>query len=439
VSNIRFTLASALGALIWAGAASAQVAPAAPATPVVENLADALTRGKPTLEIRPRYESVDQTKTKTLTDDAQAFTVRFHFGWQTATWRGFQALIEGSNVSVLGPEDFAVNVPGATTPPLNGADKARFPLVNDPATTELNRAQITWSPGPTFSVTGGRQRIVIDDQRFVGNVDWRQDEQTFDGVRMDGKLGNARLFVAYVGRVNRVLADLKDFSSNSYLINARYDLSKDYDIEAFGYLLDFGDSAINSSQTWGLRGSGKSQLGKVKLAFDAAYARQSAYANAPAPLGLDFYAADLSATLGVVTARIDYEELNGNGRQGFTTPLATTHGFQGWADAFVSPGGNKSFVDGIDDFNVSLAVRPTLSWGPFSKPEFLLRGYDFADQRFGSHLGREWDASASVLVAGKVSLLVKFADFARAASVPAGAATPPASRTKTWVMLDYRL
>jgi hypothetical protein len=34
-----------------------------------------------------------------------------------------------------------------------------------------------------LDLTLGRQRINLDDQRFVGSVGWRQNEQTFDAVR----------------------------------------------------------------------------------------------------------------------------------------------------------------------------------------------------------------------------------------------------------------
>jgi hypothetical protein len=431
--------ASALGLNLCAQTALAQVAPAAPETPAAATPWDAVIHGAPIIEIRPRYEEVDQTKTKKLTNAAEAYTVRTHLGWQTGSWNGFQALVEGANIAVVGPERFAVNVPGATTPPLNGAGKAKYPLINDPSVTELNRAQITWTPSKAFSATVGRQIINIDDQRFVGDVNWRQDQQTFDAVRGDLHLGQFRLFAAYLDRVNRTLGDYRDFRSDSYLINARYDLGKNHDLEAFEYLLDFGNSAVNSSETRGVRGSGKSKVGPVTLAYDAAYAHQSDYANAPKPFDLDFYAADLFVTYGVATLRLDREQLNGNGKQGFATPLATTHGFQGWADAFVSPGGNKSFVDGIVDSNISLAIRPPLKWGPFSKPEFLVRAYDFKDERFGSNLGHEWDLSASVNVADKVSVLLKYADFRRDAAVPLGAATPPPSRNKVWLMLDFKL
>jgi hypothetical protein len=101
---------------------------------------DQVSAGKLILEVRARYESVDQTKTATLKDDASAFTVRTRLGWETAEFHGVKGLIEFEDVRQVGPEHYAVNVPGATTAPLNGADKARYPIVNDPDVTELNRA-----------------------------------------------------------------------------------------------------------------------------------------------------------------------------------------------------------------------------------------------------------------------------------------------------------
>jgi hypothetical protein len=120
-----------------------------------------------------------------------------------------KGLIEFEDVRQVGPEHYAVNVPGAATAPLNGADKARYPIVNDPDVTELNRAQLTWTPSTALQVTAGRQRILLDDQRFVGNVGWRQDEQTFDAIRTDVAYGRFKATYAYVSHVNRILGELR--------------------------------------------------------------------------------------------------------------------------------------------------------------------------------------------------------------------------------------
>ncbi|MGL1204265.1 alginate export family protein, partial [Vibrio parahaemolyticus] len=39
------------------------------------------------------------------------------------------------------------------------------------------------------TITVGRQRITLDDQRWVGNAGWRQNEQRFDAARIETRLG----------------------------------------------------------------------------------------------------------------------------------------------------------------------------------------------------------------------------------------------------------
>jgi len=420
-------------------AAHAQVAPAAPAAPPAPSLSEALANGRPILETRLRYEGVDQARTARLTEDAEALTLRTRFGYRTGAWRGLQALIEGANVARLGPERYAVNVPGSPLPPLNGADKARYPVVNDPSTTELNRAQITWTPDKRFSTTLGRQRIVIDDQRFVGNIGWRQDEQTFDAARADLKLGKATVVYVYLDRVNRVLGTRRDWRTEGHLVNARYDIDGSHALEGFAYLLDAKNAPANSSRTEGVRGTGRAKAGAVAIAYEATYARQSDYGNQPVRFGLNFYDAAVAATYGIATVRLDYQSLGGDGRRGFTTPLATAHAFNGWSDAFATPDGNKGFVDGLGDANAALALRPKWKAGRLAKPEITILWHDFEDRRFGSSLGHELDLMATANLTERVQLLVKYADYRAPGAVRPGAAIPPASRTKLWLSVEFKL
>ena len=51
----------------------------------------------------------------------------------------------------------------------------QFPVVADPENIELNRLQLQYRGLPKTVVTIGRQRINLDDQRFVGAVGWRLD------------------------------------------------------------------------------------------------------------------------------------------------------------------------------------------------------------------------------------------------------------------------
>jgi hypothetical protein len=423
-------------ALASAGHAWAQPA-AAPAT---DSITAAITSGHLLLDVRGRWEHVDQTKTAKLTDDANAFTVRTQLGWETGAWHGVKALLEFQNVSHLGPEDYAVNVPGAVTPPLNGADKAKYPLINDPDETELNRLQLAWTPVKEFTATVGRQRILIDDQRFIGNVGWRQNEQTFDAARAEfAVMGFSGTYV-YLDRINRVLGPSSNWQSDSHLLNLAYTAAPQLRLEGFVYALDFSNSPINSSITEGGRITGKAPLGPLQLTYGATYADQRNYHSGATPhFDLGYYDVNLAAAWKMLTGKVDYEVLEGNGVRGFTTPLGTTHGFNGWADAWVSPGGNKSFVDGIKDLNASLAYRPPIKAKFFFNPELTAIYHDFHDEKTGAGLAHEWDLLATASFTKQLTGLVKFADFQRNATVPLGTATPPPSRSKVWIGFEYKL
>ncbi|MEH0196721.1 alginate export family protein [Caulobacter sp. CCNWLY153] len=452
------TLGAGLAALLWASGTHAQTttqtAPPAVESPVAEveavaeaaepppppapppTFSDQMLAGKPIFEVRARYETVDQAN---LRERANAYTVRTRLGWETGDFHGLKGLIEFEDVRQIGPEHYAVNVPGATTPPLNGADKARYPIVNDPDVTEVNRAQVTWTPSAALQVTAGRQRIVLDDQRFVGGVAWRQDEQTFDGLRADFAAGRVKGTYAYITHVNRILGELRDWDSDSHLLNVTWSPAEALRLQGFVYALDFGNSAINSSITKGAKASGKTWLGLYQVAYGATFARQSDWHGNTASYDLDYWAGEVAGTFDIYTARLAYEQLEGDGTRGFTTPLGTVHAFNGWSDSWVSPGGNKSFADGLKDLNFGLNVKPRFKKTYFFNSDLLVRYHDFDDQRTGADLGHEWEVQLTAAITPKLSLLLKYADFQRETTVPAGTLAPPASRTKAWFSLEYKL
>jgi hypothetical protein len=423
----------AAGAALWLGLAGAAHADET-------TISDAITKGHLILELRGRFEEVDQTKSATIKDNAEAYTLRTHLGWETGIWDGFKGLIEFSDVTHAGAEAYAVNAPGATTTPLNGAAKSVYPLINDPDQVELNRVQLNWTLNKDLSATVGRQRILIDDQRFIGNVNWRQDEQTFDSARLDGGIGGLRATYVYIDKVNRILGPVSNWNSDSHLINASYTVAPALKVEGFVYALDFSNSLINNSITEGFRASGKVGTGPFSLAYNAAYADQRNYRGTPLPnFNLGYYEGDVAATYAIYTAKVGYEVLDGNGVRGFTTPLATTHAFNGWADAWVSPGGNKSFVDGIKDLSVAGIVRPPVKLKYLFNPELTVVYHGFDDQRTGANLASEVDLQAVAAITTKLTATLKYADFTRVTTVPAGTATPPPSRTKVWLMFEYKL
>lgn len=425
---------------VAAAAAGGQAYADTPAPASPSGVVQAIEAGKPILDLRARYEDVNQAG---LSSAAQSFTPRLQLGWETASFHGFKVLVEFAGAFHADDGHYNVAIPGGAS--LNG--RTQFPIINDPAFAVLNRAQIAWTPAKAVTFTVGRQRILIDDQRFVGNSGWRQDEQQFDAARADLTLGKLKATYVYVWRVDRIFGGSLDWASDSHLFNASYEVAPQLKAEGYVYALDFrnasptalANAASNSSLTVGARVSGAAKAGPVKLAYDAAWARQSDYRGRTTPFALNYWQADLAGTYGIATLKGDYEQLDGNGARGFTTPLATTHAFQGWADAFAATFGNKTHVDGIRDVNLTLILRPDWKLKFLAHPEVLVRYHDFHAQLTGAYLATEWDAQAQAAITPQLTAAVKFADFRRAASVPAGTVAAPASRTKVWVTLEYKL
>jgi hypothetical protein len=109
---------------------------------------------KPIVEARLRYENVEQTG---VAREADAVTLRMRTGFEAKT-KAFAVLVEAEGTIALS-ENYNSG--------LNG--KALYPIVADPQNIELNRAQVQLLAIPKTVITLGRQRINLDDQRFVGS------------------------------------------------------------------------------------------------------------------------------------------------------------------------------------------------------------------------------------------------------------------------------
>ncbi len=170
----KSTFAAVLGTttiLFSAGIALAATPAPAPAPEVKSDFTKALTEGKILFDARYRYEYVDQDG---LANNADAHTVRTRLGYETGKFYNFSALLELEDVTGLGGEDYNDTINGKTT----------YPVVADPEDTNINRALISYTGLPQTNLSFGRQTINLDNQRFVGAVGWRQNDQTFDAIRL---------------------------------------------------------------------------------------------------------------------------------------------------------------------------------------------------------------------------------------------------------------
>jgi hypothetical protein len=332
-----------------------------------------------------------------MANEADALTLRGRIGFETGrAW----------NTSLLAEADLMWPLEERYNSTVNR--KTAYPVVADPETYALNRLQLANTSLPGTTLILGRQRINLDDQRFVGNVGWRQNEQTYESARIINKTIPKLTFdVTYINQVNRVFgksSPVGRYTGDSYLVNVAYDtrLGK---LTGFTYLLNFDQALTDSSQTVGMRFAGEKPVSKVKLAYMASYATQKAYAHNPLSYSDDYYAAELTGSFRQYSLGGGIEMLEGNGVKGFSTPLATLHKFDGWDDKFlVTP------ANGLVRRYVTLGYL-TKGLGMLDTFSATAVYHDFRSDRLNLHYGSEID----LLLQAKwqrFTGLVKFADYA---------------------------
>lgn len=359
----------------------------------------AIGETKPIIDTRLRYEGVDQ---EPMAEDAEALTLRARLGFETGKAWNTSLLVEGEFVWPL-ISDYNSTING----------KTQYPVVADPENYEFNRVQLTNTSLSQTTITFGRQRVTLDDQRFVGNVGWRQNEQTFDALRVVNRsITNLTLDATYFNQVNRVFG--KDspqgrYEGDSFLANAGYQFPIGK-LTAFGYWLEFDPipnvaaAVRDSSETYGLRFAGERPLNKVKLAYAASYATQQQYSDNPLDFDNDYYLLELTGTYRQFYVGVGIEVLEGNGVKGFTTPLATLHKFQGWADKFLT-----TPVDGIDDryVNAGFTLKGV---GPLDTLGAAASYHTYEAERISQDYGSEIDLQLQAKWKRFVGTL-KYADY----------------------------
>ena len=115
------------------------------------------------------------------------------------------------------------------------------------------------------------------------------------------------------------------------MLNASYK-TKTGKLVGYAYLLEVDNNTDNSLDTYGFSYNGKASGVKYKLE----YATQDADAGANS-FSADYLNAELGTSYNKVNFTLGYELLGSdNGQYGFSTPLATLHKFNGFADLFLA-------------------------------------------------------------------------------------------------------
>ncbi|WP_427965524.1 alginate export family protein [Altererythrobacter sp.] len=352
----------------------------------------------PYADIRYRLELVDQDG---LPEDATASTLRVKAGVKLGEWNGFSALVEGEAIARVGPRDYNDTVNGRTA----------YPVVADPSDVLLNQAYLQYRPIEEIAVKAGRQVVNLDNQRWIGSVGWRQNDQTLDAARLTVKPGKAiSADYTYAWRVNRIFGPDSPngiwHDTNIHALHVSANPGKIGTLTGYAYWLDIPAAPAANTKTFGLRFAGNQPLGgKAKLLYAAEYARQSDHAANPADFTLDYMLVEPGISASGFTIKAGFERLEGNGTSALQTPLATLHAFNGWSDKFLNTPAN-----GLRDLYADASYK----FGQDSGVKGLtLRAvyHDFNSTRGGLNYGSEWDALIAYPLTKKITVLAKFASY----------------------------
>ena len=376
---------------------------------------------KPLLDFRLRWENVDQDG---IAKDANAVTLRGRAG----------AEITAGDFKLLGEAEGTAPIVDHYFSGLNS--KTQYPLVGDPKNAEINRLQLQYKGIKKTTLTVGRQRINIEDQRFVGAAAWRQNEQTFDAARVEyGDAKGLQLDLTYawsdrtIWGVEGKGVRQQAISGDNVFAVASYPtpIGK---LTGFAFLVDQDEAVVQnfrqSSQSYGVRLAGSRPLSKpVKLTYALSYARQSDYHHNPNNYHADYALAEAGLEVWAWKIGLGYELLGADKGLAFTsfqTPLATLHKFQGWADKFLTTPPN-----GIQDYYAQAGYgwKKKLGLDAINTQVVYHR---FDSDRLNLHYGNEWDALVSAKK-GKWTATAKFADY--------NAKQFATDTRKLWLQLEY--
>lgn len=381
-----------LSALAIAIASATSAFAAEPAS----SLEQALTDGDATLNLRYRFEFVDQEGLK----EAKASTLKTRLTYETLAYQNASAVLEFDNVTEVLSDDYNSTQNGQT----------KYAVVADPEYTSINQAYLNYAAPAETTVRLGRQLIILDNQRFVGGVGWRQNEQTYDALTLINKaLPQTTITASYVAHVKNIFD--KDVDAEHTLLNISNTSLPAGTISAYAYLLK------DISDTYGLRFDGKSPMNDITLLYTAEYAMQNA--DNAADNDADYLLGELGADIKGITAKLGYElQTSDSGAYAFRTPLGTNHAFNGWADKFLTTPAN-----GLEDLYVTLSTK-------LAGPNIAVTYHQFDADEGGANYGDEIDFVVGQKFGKNYDATLKLAQY--------NAEDFSKDTTKVWLMLGAK-
>ncbi len=333
---------------------------------------------------RLRYEN---TRQDGFTETANGLTLSLRTGIEATLLPKVRVLVEGE--TVFAPVDDFNDGTG---------DNPQFPVILDPDTLELNRAQIQVELNDQTFLTIGRQVLKVDDQRFIGEAPFRQNQQTFDAVHFATRTKSGNTFQA--GYIDQNRTPLGSDNINGRLSGESYFLNTNIGTPlgrfgAFHYAFDLETGLATapnsnfSSTTTGVRYDGRWHADEIGLDIEGAFAKQRDFADNPSDFNATYWLAGIRGFYGPARAGFRAESLGSDNGVAIQTPNGSRHKFQGEGDIFlITPD------TGVVDFETS-AAWAIGQIGPFRNVTLSSQYHWFQSAINDDQLGTEFDVKLS--------------------------------------------
>ncbi len=358
-----------------------------------DSLGEAIREGQASIQLRLGFE---YSSTDDALAPARGLNLRLRLGYRTAEYRDTSAFIQFHGLANL-VEDFR----------FPGGGEAGRDVIGDPDGERVHQAYVDYTGVPDTRLRLGRQEIVLDDARLIGNVNWRQNGQSFDAVSFSNQsIPGLTLYGALIGQVNTIFLTHVDLD-HLILLNARYAIDDQNNLTAFSYLLDteISTPTAQDSATYGVRANG--QLADI-VRYDIAYAYQGDYQDGKRHNG-DMINAFVGLNLEAVGFGIGYNRISGQDGKDlpFSTLYSTAHKFNGWADQFLATNAG-TLAGGLEDVYVQvgtsiLDAKVLLRYHMFDTTENSAGGTRF-DKNYGDEIDLDITRGITENLTGQIRL-----------------------------------
>ncbi|MCM8539084.1 MAG: alginate export family protein [Lentisphaeraceae bacterium] len=387
------------------------------------NFGEMFTKGVYDVKLRLAYEYSDVDNGNV--SPGKGLVLSSYAGYRTAEYEGFSLYAQVHNLWKIDDE----------YNDLRGKYAGENDVIADPDGTRIQQLYADLTMIPDTKIRIGRQEIVLDDVRFIGNIGWRNTAQAFDAVTLTNtSIKDTTIFLGYADNVASILFKENEYDG-IYLANVKYEGFKGHTQTAFAYLVDrdedegvAGPSIAHDAATYGFRANGWFE----DFGYDLTYAHQTDWQDTD-DLSLNFFQGILSYKMGKFTPAIGYSYIQGNGEGGkaFSTLFSTAHKWNGWADQFLSTNAG-GLVNGLQDFNVSLNYK---NWGTLFRVAYHYFDTTENGGGFDGSYGQEFDFLVSKKINKNLTATAKLSYYDKFSESDAG--NPTADELVFWLRLDY--